>query len=125
MAKHMQAAFCVEALENTCRGTGGRGLIQYPDCGSQFISWLFRAALQRHEIRQSMGGAGRCYENAFAALKMLYPVDTTSLSRTAVKSIVFRSIHYYNLRRIISVNDGLPPLVYRKNFFEAISQPTA
>lgn len=132
MAEHTQAELCVEALENACRGAEVRGLILHSDRGSQFTSRLFRAALQRHEIRQSMSGTGRCYDNArmesfFATLKKekLYPADATLLSRAVVRSMVFRYIHYYNLRRITSVNGGLPPLVYRRKYFDAISQPAA
>lgn len=132
MAEHMQAELCVQALENACHGAEVRGLILHSDRGSQFTSRLFRAALKRYEIRQSMSSTGRCYDNArmesfFATLKKekLYLVDTTSLSRAAVRSMVFRYIHYYNLRRITSVNGGLPPLVYRRKYFEAISQPAA
>ena len=36
------------------------------------------------------------------------------MSRDEVKSVVFRYIRYYNLRRIYSVTGGLPPLVYRE-----------
>lgn len=79
-----------------------------------------------------MSGTGRCYDNArmesfFATLKKekLYPADTTLLSRAVVRSMVFRYIHYYNLCRITSVNVGLPPLVYRRKYFHAISRPAA
>lgn len=119
MVKHMQAELCVEALENACRSNSVHGLILHSDRGSHFTCRLFRAALRRHEIRQSMSGTGCCYDNTrmesfFATLnkEKLYPVDTPSLSRSTVKSMVFRYIHYYNLRRITSINGGLPPLVY-------------
>ena len=51
-------------------------------------------------------------------------MDTTKLRREDLKAIVFRYIHYYNLRRISSVNNGLPPLVYRKNYY-CSPQPSA
>ena len=123
MADNMRAKLCVKALENACRGTKTVGTILHSDRGSQFTSREFRAALQRHKLVQSMSGTGRCYDNArmesfFATLKKekLYRVDTTKLCRDNVKSIVFRYIHYYNLRRISSVNGGLPSLVYREKF---------
>ena len=66
-----------------------------------------------------MSGTGCCYDNArmesfIATLnkEKPYPVDTPSLSRSTSKSMVFRYIHYYNLRRISSVNGCQPPLVY-------------
>ena len=71
-----------------------------------------------------MGRTGRWYGNArmesfFATLKKekLYQMDTTKLSSKEVKTIVFRYIYYYNLRRIYSANYGWPPLVYRQFYY--------
>lgn len=131
MDDNMRAQLCVQALENACRGAITEGAILHSDRGSQFTSQLFRKALRRHKLVQSMSGAGRCYDNArmesfFATLKKekLYHIDTTKLPREDVMSIVFRYIHYYNLRRISSVNGGLPPLVYRRYDWTS-HQPTA
>lgn len=124
MDDNMCAELCVRALENTCRNTRMEGAILHSDWGSRFTSQLFRQALRRCKLVQSMSGTGRCYDNArmesvFATLKKekLYIMDTTKLPREDVKSLVFRYIHYYNLRRISSVNGGLPPLVLRRQFF--------
>ena len=102
-------------------------MILHSDRGSQFTSGKFRATLAKYGAIQSMSGTGRCYDNArmesfFATLKKekLYQIDTTTLTREEVQSIVFRYISYYNLRRITSVNGGLPPLVYRKQFLEQV-----
>ena len=131
MDDNMRAELCVRALENACHSTKTKGMILHSDQGSQFTSQLFRKVLRRHKIVQSMSGTGRCYDNArmesfFATLKKekLYHLDTTKLRREDVKVIIFRYIHYYNLRRISSVNGGLPPLVYRKNYWNS-RQPTA
>lgn len=135
MANHMQAELCVQALENACRNCGAediRGMVVHSDWGSQFTSRVFRATLQRFGIRQSMSGTGRCYDNArmesfFATLKKekLYHVQTVTLSRAAVKSMVFRYIHYYNLRRMTSVNGGWPPLVFRSRYFDTVQHSVA
>lgn len=132
MDDNMRAGLCVRALENTCKNTHAEGAILHSDRGSQFTNQAFRTALRRHKLVQSMSGTGRCYDNArmesfFATLKKekLYRVDTSKLRRDAVKSIVFRYICYYNLRRISSATGGLPPLVYRRNFYYAISHPAA
>lgn len=121
MAGHMRAELCEKALENACRKSGARGMILHSDRGSQFTSRKFRSALKKYGAVQSMSGTGRCYDNArmesfFATLKKekLYQIDTSTLTRDEVQSIIFRYINYYNLRRITSVNDGLPPLVYRQ-----------
>jgi transposase InsO family protein len=75
-----------------------------------------------------MSGTGRCYDNArmeswFATpeKEKLYKVDTKKMSMGEVKSIVFRHICYYNLRRIYSVNDGYPPDVYRRIYYGTYS----
>ena len=128
---NMRAELCVQALENACRSTKTEGMILHSDRGSQFTSQLFRKVLRRHKIVQSMSGTGRCYDNArmesfFATLKKekLYHLDTTKLRCEDVKVIIFRYIHYYNLRRISSVNGGLPPLMYRRIYWRSL-QPTA
>jgi transposase InsO family protein len=59
-----------------------------------------------------MSDTGRYYDNArmesfFATLKKeeLYEINTLQMRIADVKSIIYRYIHYYNLRRIYSTND--------------------
>ncbi len=132
MADHMRAELCEKALENACRKSGARGMIIHSDRGSQFTSRKFRAALKKYGAVQSMSGTGRCYDNArmesfFATLKKekLYQIDTNTLTRDEVQSIIFRYINYYNLRHITSVNDGLPPLVYRQRYLAQATELAA
>ncbi len=121
----MRADLCVEAFQNACRDDRAKGMILHSDRGTQFTSQLFRNVLKKANAIQSMSGTGRCYDNArmesfFATLKKekRYKVDTKSMLRTEVKTIVYRYIHYYNRRRIYSTNDGYPPLVYRGLFYD-------
>ena len=52
-------------------------------------------------------------------------MDTTRMSRDEVKSVVFRYIRYYNLRRISSVIGGLPLLAYRERYLRSeVKTPT-
>lgn len=132
MAGRMRAELCVEAFENACRKSGARGMILHSDRGSQFTSGKFRAALAKYGAIQSMSGTGRCYDNArmesfFATLKKekLYQIDTSTLTREEVRTVIFRYISYYNLRRITSVNDGLPPLVYRQRYLAQAKEHAA
>lgn len=118
MDDSMSAELCVQDLENAYRRAKTKEIILHFDRGGQFTNQLFREVLRHHKIAQSMSGSGHCYDNArwetlFAALKKekLYPIDTTKLRSDDVKAIIFRYIHYYNLRRISSVNGGLPPLM--------------
>ena len=34
------------------------------------------------------------------------------MTKDEVKSVIYRYIHYYNLRRIYTTNGGLPPMGY-------------
>lgn len=52
-------------------------------------------------------------------------MEITSLRRENVKTIIFRYIHCYNLRRISSVNCGLLLLLYRKNYWTWLSSADA
>lgn len=125
MADHMKASLCVDAFEQACRKERCRGMLLHSDRGSQYTSREYRAVLAKYDAVQSMSGVGRCYDNArmesfFATLKKekLYQIDTRTMTRAEVKSVVYRYIHYYNLRRIYSTNDGWPPAVYRHMYFE-------
>lgn len=127
MDTNMRAELCVEAFEGACRSDGAGGMVLHSDRGSQFTSYAFREALKKHRAIQSMSGVGRCYDNArmesfFATLKKekLYQMDTTKMTVAEVKTVIFRYIHYYNLRRIYSTNNGWPPTVYRRMYFESL-----
>lgn len=126
MDTNMKAELCIEAFEQACRRDGAYGMILHSDRGSQFTSHDFREALKKHRAIQSMSGVGRCYDNArmesfFATLKKekIYKIDTTKMTVAEVKTVIFRYIYYYNLRRVYSTNDGWPPAVYRQMYFEA------
>ncbi|HRV98925.1 MAG TPA: integrase core domain-containing protein, partial [Aminobacteriaceae bacterium] len=77
--------------------------------------------------RKSMGRVGSCYDNArmesfFATLKKekLYRLDTLTMSVSDVRSVIYRYIAYYNLRRIYSANGGYPPMVYRRMYYTGL-----
>jgi putative transposase len=59
----METAFCISALEWALRQ--GRPEIFNSDQGSQFTSREFTGKLEEHEIRISMDGRGRAYDNIF------------------------------------------------------------
>jgi putative transposase len=127
MDTNMRAELCVEAFERACRSDDTSDMILHSDRGRQFTSYVFRKALKKHGAIQSMSGVGRCYDNArmesfFATLKKekLYKMDTTRMMAEEVKTVIFRYIYYYNLRRIYSRNNGWPPAVYRQMYFESL-----
>lgn len=125
MDTNMKAELGVEAFNRACREDGARGMILHSDRGSQFTSNLFRNCLAQYGAIQSMSSTGRCYDNArmesfFATLKKekLYQMDTKKMTIAEVKTVIYRYICYYNLRRIYSTNDGWPPATFRKMYYE-------
>ena len=131
MDTDMNAPLCVQTLENAAKAYPGiRGAIIHSDRGSQYTSQLYRDAVDRHAIRQSMNSAsGRCHDNArcgsmWARMKseLLYGrYDTEKMSIEELKSLIWRYFFsYWNNRRISSVNGGLPPMVKRRLYYDSL-----
>jgi len=59
----MEVDFCIEALKRALRR--GRPEIFNSDQGSQFTSEKFTGELKARQIRISMDGRGRCFDNIF------------------------------------------------------------
>lgn len=121
---NMRAELCVDAFKWACKKQTARRMILHSDRGSQYTSHEFRTMLNQYGAIQSMSSTGRCYDNArmerfFAALKKekLYKINTMGMTMTEVKTVIFRFIYYYNLRRIYTTNNGYPPMVYRQMYY--------
>jgi len=130
MDDNMRKELCISAFEQACRTHSAFGMIFHSDRGSQYTSSDFRASLKKHGAIQSMSGTGRCYDNArmesfFATLKKekLYRINTSILPMETVKTIIWRfTFSYYNRRRVYTTNNGWPPLVYRKMYYDNLIQ---
>ena len=44
-------------------------------------------------------------------------MDTTKMTTDEVKSVIYRYINYYNLRRIYTTNGGFPPMEKRRQYY--------
>ena len=66
MDTNMRATLCEQTLENACKAYPMlRGAILHSDRGTQYTSELYRKAINRYGIVQSMNSAGgRCHDNA-------------------------------------------------------------
>ena len=66
MDDNMRAELCVRTLDSAAAAYPGlRGAIIHSDRGSQYTSGAYRAAVEKHGIRQSMNSdGGRCHDNA-------------------------------------------------------------
>lgn len=89
-------------------------------------SELYRKAIKKYGILQSMNSAsGRC-ESMWARFKgeLLYGrYDTTSMTVEQLKTLIWRYfISYWNNRRICSANGGLPPMIKRKQYYDSLQE---
>ena len=131
MDTNMKAALCEQTLSNAVKAHPMlRGAILHSDRGSQYTSELYRKAIDKYGIRQSMNSAGgRCHDNArcesmWARFKeeLLYGrYDTTTMTVEQLKTLIWRYfISYWNNRRICSANGGLPPMVKRQRYYDSL-----
>ena len=133
----MKAQLCKQTLDNAYKAYPGiRGAIIHSDRGTQYTSELYRDAIKKYGINQSMNSAGgRCHDNArcesmWARLKdeLFYSRGRESTDYTVeeLKVLIWRYfIGYWNNRRICSSNKGLPPMVKRQRYYESLKQPAA
>ena len=109
MNTNMKATLCEQTLENAVKAYPHlRGAIIHSDRGAQYTSELYRNAIRKYNIRQSMNSAGgSCHDNArcesvWARFKeeLLYGrYDTTKLTIEQLKTLVWRYfISYWNNR---------------------------
>jgi transposase InsO family protein len=133
MADNMRAELCEKTLESLALKYGKtaiKGLIAHSDRGSQYTSELYRNAIRKYEILQSMNSAaGKCHDNArcesiWGRMKeeLIYGrYDTKKMSIEAVKSLVWRYfMGYFSNRRICSAIGGIPPAVKRQRYYESL-----
>ena len=128
---NMRASLCCHTLENANKSYPDiKGCIIHSDRGSQYTSEEYRAAVKKYGIIQSMNSAGgRCHDNArcesmWARMKteLLYNrYDTKQMTVEDLKELIWRYFFsYWNNRRICSANGGLPPMIKRRQYYEAL-----
>ena len=131
MDTNMKATLCEQTLSHAVKAHPMlRGAILHSDRGSQYISELYRKAIDKYGIRQSMNSAGgRCHDHArgesmWARFKeeLLYGrYDATSMTVEELKTLIWRYfISYWNNRRVCSANGGLPPMIKRQRYYDSL-----
>ncbi|WP_315915829.1 IS3 family transposase [Arthrobacter sp. lap29] len=123
MADHMRASLCVKALEMARdKGHVRAKAIFHSDHGAQYTSSEMGKWCAGNNVRQSMGLAGVCWDNAvaesaFSSLKSEfyhhYSFDTRHDARRATMHYIEA---FYNRWRPHTYNDGLPPATAMANF---------
>lgn len=133
MDDNMKADLCVKTLSNAVKMHPEiRGAIIHSDRGSQYTSAKYHAAVTKYSIVQSMNSAGgRCHDNAkcesmWARMKeeMFYSRNRKPehYSMEELKSMIWHYfMSYWNNRRICSSNDGLPPAVKRRLYYQKLN----
>ena len=131
MDTNMKAPLCERTLANAARSYPAlRGAVIHSDRGAQYTSETYRRAVAKYGMIQSMNSAGgRCHDNArcesmWARMKeeLLYGrCNTEEMTVEELKTLIWRYfISYWNNRRICSSNEGLPPMVKRQRYYEAM-----
>lgn len=131
METNMKADLCVHTLDHALTAYPTlRGAIIHSDRGTQYTSEIYRKAVTKYGICQSMNSAGgRCHDNArcesmWARMKseLLYDrYDTEQMTVEELKVVIWRYfISYWNNRRICSANGGLPPMLKRKQYYDSL-----
>ena len=125
MDNNMRTGLVADALKMAIGLRGAekvQGTIFQSDRGSQYTSTEFQELCGRHQIRQSMGRVGTCFDNAVAesfwsslkrecVWKTVY--DTHEQARTAIFAWIVR----YNTKRIhTSLGDGMPPAEWEHQY---------
>lgn len=95
------------------------GLIHHSDRGGQYASKAYRGVLRRAEIRQSMSGAGNCYDNAFmescfGTIKTELELVDYADDSEAVRELG-QYVRYYNLERRHSALDYATPIEFEND----------
>ena len=131
MYTNMKATLCEQTLNNAYKAYPKIcGAILHSDRGTQYTSELYRKAISKYVIKQSMNSVrGRCHDNArcesiWARFKeeLLYGLyDTTKMTVEQLKTIIWRYFFsYWNNRHICSANGGLPPMVKRQQYYDLL-----
>lgn len=130
MASHMRAELVVETMEQAVGMYDLRGAISHSDRGSQYTSEVFRKAIAKLKIIQSMNSAaGRCHDNAKCEsmwargkVEILACYDTKNMTCEELRSVIFYYyMVYWNHRRICSAIGGMPPMVKRGAYYERLA----
>jgi putative transposase len=95
-----------------------KSCIFHSDRGSQYAAYDYQKKLQKYELVPSMGGKGKCYDNAsvetfFKSLKAELIWRQKWLTRRQAETAIFQYINgFYNTRRRHSYPGGISPLAF-------------
>ena len=123
MGERHDAGLVTDALQAAVATRGQSRMdstIFHTDRGGEYTSAACIDVCQRLGLRRSMGRTGSCLDNAvaesfFATLKVELVDRCHYRTRAQARASIFRWIAWYNLRRLHSTNDYLPPLEWEQH----------
>ncbi len=117
---HMETSLVKTALQMSIRNrTVQDGLIHHTDRGGQYAAVLYRAALRRAGMRQSMSRPDNCYDNAF--MESCFGTIRTEMEMTEYEDMttalneVRGYVSYYNFERKHSRLGYLTPATFESH----------
>lgn len=128
MHGQMTEKLVVDALEMAILSRRPKmSLIHHSDQGSQYKSHLFHTKLQENGIRLSMGGKGKCWDNAvvesfFKTVKVELQNDARFKNREEARAELFEYIEvFYNRKRLHSTLGYMSPAQFESNLPSLVS----
>lgn len=123
MADHMRTELVADALTMAAGARGGAtaGVIFHGDRGSQYMSGDYRQLIGDLEMRQSVGRAGVCWDNAAAesfwsSLKRELVHRRRFATRAEARRAIVAWLYRYNHRRLHSSLGYIPPIEWENQY---------
>ena len=132
MNTHMRTSLITDALDMAAgvRGGATAGIIFHSDRGSQYMSREFAQAITGHQMIQSVGRTGVCWDNSvaesfFSSLKRELVSRYRFGDRSGARRAIFAWINRYNTRRLHSTLQYLPPIEWENTYHQQTTDQAA
>jgi putative transposase len=128
MADHMRTELVTDALSMAIGARGGAehvaGVITHADRGSQYTSNDYIDYCHQRQLRPSVGRTGVCWDNAVAesfweSLKRECVQGRVFATRADARRAIFRWINWYNMSRLHSTLNSVPPIEWEQQYPQA------
>jgi transposase InsO family protein len=123
LADHLRTELALDALDMALdRRRPAPGLIHHSDRGSQYLAHAYADRLAAHQVRQSVGCPGTCWDNAvaesfFATLKTELLHRQRWATRQQARTAIFEYIEaFYNRQRRHSTLGYLSPAEFEDRY---------
>jgi putative transposase len=129
MAEHMRTELVTDALDMAAAVRGGRTrrIIFHSDRGAQYMSGDYAKAMWKHQMRQSVGRTGVCWDNAvaesfFSSLKRELVSQYRFATRAEARRAIFAWTIRYNTTRLHSSLGYRSPIAWENTHTRQANQ---